>query len=61
MASSWHPDPVFDEVARREAADQRKAMIEAERAARLIERRADPYYRAYRRRKIARLVRQRTR
>lgn len=61
MATSWHRDPVFEEVAWREEQDQRREAIAADRAMRLAERRADPYYRAYRRRKISRLVRQKLR
>lgn len=61
MATSWHRDPTFDEVAWREALEQREAAIAAERVARLADRRANPYYQAYRRRRISRLVRQRMR
>lgn len=49
-------DPTFEEVAAREAAALRTAAWLAEKAARLAQRRADPGYRAMRRRKIARLL-----
>ncbi|MCP1290914.1 hypothetical protein NK214_12010 [Chromobacterium sp. S0633] len=57
MAQTYR-DPTFDEVAAREAREQKEAARDAERAAYAAARRAGPAYKAMRRRKIARLMRQ---
>ncbi|TJZ73178.1 hypothetical protein [Chitiniphilus eburneus] len=53
---STYRDPTFDEVARREEAEQRAATRAAKRAEYLATRRADPIYRRMRARRIRRLV-----
>ncbi|MDW5417729.1 hypothetical protein R6242_14255 [Iodobacter sp. CM08] len=50
-------DPTFDAVALREAREQRAIKAKADWLARRVARRADPAYRAMRRRRIQRLLR----
>ena len=56
MSASYHRDPVFDEVARREEEAQWQAAKEAARVARLADRRKEFYYRVHRRRRVRLLV-----
>ncbi|MBP4048999.1 hypothetical protein [Chromobacterium violaceum] len=55
MTQSYR-DPTFDEVAWREERARRDAEWIAERAKRAEERRTDPQYRLFRRRRIRRLM-----
>ncbi|WP_035060594.1 hypothetical protein [Andreprevotia chitinilytica] len=56
MAERAYKDPVFDEVARREEAERRRAERMAKQAANDAERRSSPDYRLRRRRRILGLV-----